>query len=388
MYSQKNYPQKLGTCSCTIKSDGCFLTSYCNLLHEFGTEITPPEFNKIAFPKGGCLANASYWAKLYNLSYEKVFKDPGTLCIIETNFYANKGVPQHFCLFKKGMRVDPLDLDPNWELNTYPVVSYRVFKTMQETPKPMQNYLNGIDISHYQGIIDWDKVKTDFVICKCTEGTNYLDPTFIHNKQACEDRGITFGCYHFSRGGNAVSEADWFLNHADGFLVLDWEIEHADPVEWCKKFIDRVYEKTQKSVILYTNEARALKYDFGDYPMWIAKYGTNDGTMQKPPTKEWLIWQYTSKGKVDGIKGDVDLNIAKIDPVSEAETENSIDVQVEHENATTGQIEAKNDMPGEVIQIHEAEKPTPTVELEFIDILINLLKTIWNKSRSFFNAKK
>jgi GH25 family lysozyme M1 (1,4-beta-N-acetylmuramidase) len=259
---------------------------------------------------------------------------------------------------------------------------------IKETPpEPMEKQFKGIDVSHHNGIIDWDKVKTDFVIQKCTEGTNYFDPTFIHNKQACEDRGIPFGCYHFGRGGDAIAEANWFLNHADGFLVLDWEIEHADAQGWCNNFLNHIKEKTGKIPLFYTNEARANKLNL-DYPYWTARYGTNDGTMQKEPTKEWLIWQYTSRGKVDGIIGNVDLNIARNLPPQAPEIPDTHNVPPEPQTPVVATPSAPEQPPTDTIQIHEAEKPTPTVELEFIDILINLLKKIWNKSKSFFSARK
>ena len=130
-YSQKSYPHvNLGLCNVSIAQDGCFLTSFCNLLHELGIiEIDPIEFNKIAFHSGGCMANAPEWAKMYNLLYEKTTRIPDKICIIETNAFKDLGFPQHFCLYnpKTKKRVDPLDLNPEWETNTYNIVSYRVF---------------------------------------------------------------------------------------------------------------------------------------------------------------------------------------------------------------------------------------------------------------------
>lgn len=144
MYSQKSFPQKLGKCKVSIKSQGCYLVSFCNLLNELKiSKINPLELNEYLIIKdgysNGCLFNSSKIAKLFNLTYEKIFKDPGTICIIETDFWKPKGVPQHFVLFRQGMIADPLDLNPKWKLNVYPIVSYRVFKPLHahKIPEPI-----------------------------------------------------------------------------------------------------------------------------------------------------------------------------------------------------------------------------------------------------------
>ena len=131
-YSQKDYPKvKLGTCSCSIADDGCFLTSFCNVLQELKVaQINPEYFNRKAFPAGGCMANAAYWASLYDMYYVKTTVTPRGVCIIETDHFASAGFPQHFCMWKDGMIIDPLDHDPQWKKNPYHVVSCRIF-----TPK-------------------------------------------------------------------------------------------------------------------------------------------------------------------------------------------------------------------------------------------------------------
>lgn len=185
----------------------------------------------------------------------------------------------------------------------------------------------GIDISHYQGKIDWDKVKkagVTFAIQKCSQGTNYKDPTFEENKKEIRKAGILFGSYHYAQPDDAIKEADHYIKSVGDIrngelLVLDWEKTHSNPPAWCKKFLDRVKEKTGVKPYLYTYESKLLSLRFeeiaNEYPLWIAKYGTNDGTKQKKPDsglwKDWDIWQYTSRGKVDGIEGNVDLDIAK-----------------------------------------------------------------------------
>jgi lysozyme len=183
--------------------------------------------------------------------------------------------------------------------------------------------MKGIDISHYQTITDWDKLNSqDFIIHKCTQGTGYLDPTYKKNKT--EIRQLShpiFGAYHFSDNGDPIKEADWFLKNLgevtkEDIICLD--AESNETPEWCEKFLGRVESKLGIKPYIYApvvNWNRAL-----DYPLWVARYGPNDGKKHEdyPPKigkwKDWTIWQYTSKGKVDGITGNVDMNISKDKP--------------------------------------------------------------------------
>ncbi len=189
-----------------------------------------------------------------------------------------------------------------------------------------------IDISHWQGAIDFAKVKKDgyeAVIMKCTQGTAVFDNTFAKNKIAARKAGLLCGFYHFANGGDAIKEADWFMKSVGDLqegelLVLDFEIDIAKPAQWCKAWLDRVSEKAGFKPLLYSNEARIVAIDFkivsdADYGLWIAKYGDNDDKAEAneiPNTDEWkfyAIWQFSSKGKVDGIAGNVDLDTTDMD---------------------------------------------------------------------------
>jgi lysozyme len=165
-----------------------------------------------------------------------------------------------------------------------------------------------IDLSHHNQKIDWDKIK-DPVILKCTESINYLDPTFKERQKILRTKGLYKGCYHFFRDVDVKKQAEWFLKNADykdgDILVLDFEINCENPVEKCKYFLELI-----SSNWLYTNDARATKLGFpNDWNFWIARYGYNNGNRNTEPNfKNWKIWQYTSRGKVDGIVGNVDLS--------------------------------------------------------------------------------
>ena len=300
----------LGFGHSTFGAAGCVVTSFANFQKYQGQEDTPLDINETAKACGafqGDMMVFSTLAKKLGYSYLKTTIKPTEVCIAETNHYSKLGVPQHFFLYKpeNGKRIDPLDLTPQWEDNTYNIVSYRVLKTV-ETPK----YKTGIDISHWQGNIDWSKIKTDFVIQKCTEGTTYLDPTYKQNKVL-----KPFLSYHFASGGDPIKEAEWYLKNSNGeTAVLDWEIDHTDPVKWCTSFINHLKGKGI-TCWLYTNDARAIKYPWPkDWIFWIARYKDYTGDLDwnyAPKFKDWAVWQFTSRGKLNGIIGSVDMNVAR-----------------------------------------------------------------------------
>lgn len=127
---------KLGTCNDSLWQSGCFLTSFCNIGKELEWfDYTPIAMNKLFIKEklfsNGCLLVCPTVAKHFGLTYQKVTKDPGILCIAETNKYA-PSVPQHFFAYEKGMILDPLDADPKWKKNPYPLVSFRVFKKYKD----------------------------------------------------------------------------------------------------------------------------------------------------------------------------------------------------------------------------------------------------------------
>jgi hypothetical protein len=138
-YSQKLYQDQLGSCTETIHSSGCYITSFCNLLQYLGVAtIDPPTLNKLNFYTAGCLFDSQAAATHFGMSYVRTTEDPNVPCIIETNYYANIGYPQHFVLFnpQDNQIVDPLDSglnEPNWKPNKYPIISYRVFTEIMQT---------------------------------------------------------------------------------------------------------------------------------------------------------------------------------------------------------------------------------------------------------------
>ena len=189
--------------------------------------------------------------------------------------------------------------------------------------------LKGIDISHHQKGIDLGAIDTDFVICKATEGNGYTDEMCDTFYQKAKSLGKKLGVYHFARpdlGNTAEAEADWFVKetlgyHKEAMLVLDWESGDLTNVAWAKAWLDRVYSKTGVKPVIYMSASVMHSADWSsvvkaDYGLWVANYGSNNGTAQESvfdryPLKYWsfyALWQYTSVGRLNGYNGNLDLN--------------------------------------------------------------------------------
>ena len=185
--------------------------------------------------------------------------------------------------------------------------------------------LKGIDISHHQrGITKFGK-DVDFVIIKATEGVGYVDDQCDRLYQQAKKDGKLLGVYHFARpdlNNSAVAEADWFVKVIrpyvrEAILVLDWESGYLGNVAWAKAFLDRVKEQTGIKALLYASRSPINSFDWSsvanaDYGLWVADYGANTGYEGNKPVVKWwpfyILWQYTSRGRVAGYNGNVDLN--------------------------------------------------------------------------------
>lgn len=189
--------------------------------------------------------------------------------------------------------------------------------------------LKGIDISHHQRGIDLGAIDVDFVICKATEGNGYTDEMCDTFYQKAKSLGKKLGVYHFARpdlGNSPEAEADWFVKetlgyHKEAMLILDWESGNLKDTVWARKWLDRVYSKTGVKPVIYMSASVMSSANWGDvvagdYGLWVANYGSNNGTPQEEvfnryPLKYWdfyALWQYTSVGRLNGYNGNLDLN--------------------------------------------------------------------------------
>jgi lysozyme len=194
--------------------------------------------------------------------------------------------------------------------------------------KSLKDYtVFGIDVSHYQGEIDWAKLKKDenpdFVIIRATAGKDGKDKRFDKNWKEAGEQKCLRGAYHYYRPDeNSTEQANFFiknvnLNEGDLPPVLDIEKYSrvqslsslkAGLLNWLK-IVEEHYDVTP---ILYTYNkfyTSTIIHDnrFDKYPLWIAWYNINGNP--DDVSSNWVFWQFTDKGRVNGIEGDVDLNV-------------------------------------------------------------------------------
>lgn len=187
--------------------------------------------------------------------------------------------------------------------------------------------MNGIDISSWQPGNITSLVDYDFVLIKATQGTGFVSPTCDAQYQGALARGKKVGVYHFADGGDANAEAQFFVDNCKGYigqavLVLDWEAGAiARGASWVRTFVKKVKELTNVPPIIYGSAsplgekgipAVAAEENCG---LWVAAYPSNDvtGYRQEDQLLGGVIRQYTSKGRLDGYAGNLDLNISTLD---------------------------------------------------------------------------
>ena len=226
----------------------------------------------------------------------------------------------------------------------------------------------GIDVSHYQGTIDWNAVANDgkvFAWVKASDGRTYTDSKFVQNMTNGQAAGVVMGAYHFARpiSNSATSEANHFLAVAgnyigNGFLppVLDLEdpststhltsyFTSSQLTAWVQEWMNVVESHTGVKPVIYTSGSIAdyLGSSLTQYGLWIAD---PDGNPSDPPTHigHWNTWvskQYSWNGVVSGINTtSVDLDVfhgstqdfynfisANTDPPENDECANAITLQ-------------------------------------------------------------
>lgn len=186
--------------------------------------------------------------------------------------------------------------------------------------------IHGIDVSAWQGHVDWGAVRTSgrlFAFAKATEGQTFVDSTFARNRQAMAAAGLVLrGFYHFARPdrNSAAAEADHFLRTVGPLgpgevAVLDLEVAPGPGVgDWAAEWLGRVAQATGRTPILYSYQSYLYSIPTArltQYPLWIAAWGRNDGTVPaSPPATDrwsrWTWWQFTSNAAVPGVSGRVD----------------------------------------------------------------------------------
>lgn len=194
--------------------------------------------------------------------------------------------------------------------------------------------LHIIDVSKWQGDIDWERVHAsgiDGAMLRAGYGAGNIDPKFVRNAQECNRLGIPIGVYWFSYAWTpmqAEAEAKYCLGAIAPYkltlpVAFDWEYDsynravkngvtpvRALTISMAKRFLSEV-ERAEYVPMLYTNLDYQTRFfptgELAGYDRWIAAYRA------KKPDTPMAMWQYTSSGRVDGIAGEVDCNHLYVD---------------------------------------------------------------------------
>ena len=184
----------------------------------------------------------------------------------------------------------------------------------------------GLDVSEYQGKIDWDLVQNfeenyplDFVFIRATAGKDRQDAQFENNWNQAKNNKMIRGAYHYYRPNeNSLEQAQLFIETVQlqkGDLPPVLDIEKLPKEQSLKnlkiglrRWLKAVEAHYKVKPIIYTGERYYddfLKEEFSDYLFWIANYNF----YREKIGADWLFWQFTEKASVSGIKGNVDINI-------------------------------------------------------------------------------
>lgn len=183
--------------------------------------------------------------------------------------------------------------------------------------------LRGIDVSNWQGNIDFAAVKNsgiEVVYIKASEGNYYRDKYLDQNYANAKIQDLKIGFYHFFRGNiDAKEQARYFVKCIEGKepnCRLSLDIETTDGItrdilsNKCIEFLEEVKRLTGKEVVIYTYTSFAnnnLNNSLGVYPLWIAHYGV-DRPGYNSIWNKWIGFQYANNGQVPGISGNCDMD--------------------------------------------------------------------------------
>lgn len=191
--------------------------------------------------------------------------------------------------------------------------------------------IKGIDVSKWQGHINWKVIKDDneiqFAMLRSSFGycpdSSQVDSFFNHNYNECKKHNIPCGCYHYSYARNkdmARKEAEYVLKYIDGKqfeFPIAYDIEEATILNHLTKSeitdiittFCEILENAGYYVVIYSSKSYLEAFDkalYKKYDVWVAQWGVKQPTFSQP----YGMWQYTSDGTVRGIQGRVDMNYA------------------------------------------------------------------------------
>jgi lysozyme len=200
------------------------------------------------------------------------------------------------------------------------------FQTYRASKIPSGYSVHGLDVSMYQGQVNWNalgkinkKIPIDFVIIRATMGGLGQDKEFRRNWKSVRQKGLVRGAYHYYNPNvNSTLQAENYILTVDlepGDLPPVLDVEKLSTVQdvaalrrGVLNWLQRVEKHYGIRPILYSGASfynDNLKGYFADYPLWIANYRR----VNIPMSDDWIIWQFTEKGTISGIRGFVDMNV-------------------------------------------------------------------------------
>lgn len=189
--------------------------------------------------------------------------------------------------------------------------------------------VRGVDVSYYQGDVDWKKAKKDgirFGIARVSDGTGYIDPRFPGNWKEMKATGVYRGLYQFFRADESPSAQAKLLvkevKDAGGYKpgdlppVLDIEttegLSDGTIVKRMHAWLEAVDDALDETPMIYTSpgywSGLGNPKSFAKYDLWVAHWGVSCPTLPSGGFGNFEFWQYTSSGHVAGISGNVDLD--------------------------------------------------------------------------------
>jgi lysozyme len=190
-----------------------------------------------------------------------------------------------------------------------------------EPQKPIETKVEGVDVSHHNGAVDWEKLKAHgivFMFAKITEGTSFIDPLYLDHIKHAKAAGLITGAYHFfHHNEDATAQAKHFIETVkklqipDLPLVLDWEQQGGtkNQINEAMHFLNIIELNFNRVPIIYGStsflEDFKLPNSFDRYPLWLANYARP--RVPKPWSK-YTFWQDSEAKVYDGLKGSFDHN--------------------------------------------------------------------------------
>ncbi len=195
--------------------------------------------------------------------------------------------------------------------------------------QPRHFAVHGVDVSRWQGEIDWPKLRTqgaNFAYIKATDGGDHLDPMFRTNWRRAKEAGIRRGAYHFFYWCRTAGEqADWFIRNVprepdalppvidveyNGESACKMRLSKARVIEKMQVFMDKLERHYGQRPVIYTAPdfyKDNLRGEFENYPFWLRAVAQHPSVVY--PGRKWVFWQYSGSGLSHGVTGKIDLNV-------------------------------------------------------------------------------